>query len=174
MRIYRSQVPRLAEAIIQTLVREDDIEVDERNVPEAILDVRSIMEEYLRRESRVVQETRDLMHERQITYDQFGKVKSQLAESRGHLTGDDGIRWIIGQILEAFMISHHVEEVFSEDYAMRKKMMALFRKHLIEEADLDKEARQRIKNVREGTAEWEMEYKKALEEIKRKKGLEQA
>jgi hypothetical protein len=172
VRIYRSQVPRLGEEIVDTLILEGDIEVEPQNREEAILDVRSILDEYLRQETKVVQDVRDYMHERQITYDKFGKVKGQLADERGHPTGDDGIRWIIGQIIEAFMISNHVEEVFSEDFLMRRKMMILFRRILVDEADLDKEARSRIKNVREGTDDWEFEYKKAIEEIKRKKGLE--
>ena len=172
MRIYRSQVPRLGEEIVDTLTREGDIEVEPQNREEAILDVRSILDEYLRQETKVVQDVRDYMHERQITYDKFGKVKGQLADERGHPTGDDGIRWIVGQIIEAFMISNHVEEVFSEDFLMRRKMMILFQRILVDEADLDKEARARIKNAREGTDNWEFEYKKAIEEIKRKKGLE--
>lgn len=172
MRIYRSQVPRLGEEIVDTLCVEGDIEVEPQSREEAILDVRSILDEYLRQETKVVQDVRDYMHERQITYDKFGKVKGQLADERGHPTGDDGIRWIIGQIIEAFMISNHVEEVFSEDFLMRRKIMVVFRRILVDEADLDKEARARIKNVREGTDEWEFEYKKAIEEIKRKKGLE--
>jgi hypothetical protein len=159
---------------MQTLVREEDIEISPDRLAEAIQDVRAIMEEYLRQESKIVQEVRDVMHERQITYDKFGKVKSQLCEERGHPSGDDGIRWMVGQMLEAFMITANVEEVYSEDFVMRRKVMAVFRRHLIDEAELDREARQRIKNVREGTAEWEMEYRKVLDEIKRKRGLESA
>ena len=172
MRIYRSQVPRLAEEILETLVREEDIAITPVNLSEADQDLRAIMDEYMRQESKIVQEVRDIMHERQITYDKFGKVKGQLCEERNHPTGDDGIRWIIGQILEAFMISNHVDEVFSEDFLMRRKMMIVFRRILIDEADLDKEARSKIRNIREGTADWEIEYKKALSDIRRKRGLE--
>lgn len=174
MRLFRSQIPRLSEEIIGTLVRESDIEVVPANMAEAAKDLQAIMDEYLRQESKLVQEVRDVMHEGQITYDQFGKVKSKLADERAHPTGDDGIRWIINQILEGFMISNHVDEVFSEDFLMRRKMMILFKRHLIDEADLDKEARAKIKNVRMGTPEWDFEYRRAIEEIKRKKGLEGA
>ena len=174
MRIYRSQIPRLAEEIIEGLRREGDIEVEPANFAEAVQDIRAIMDEYQRQESKIVAEVRDFMHDRQITYDQFGKIKGQLCEEHNHPTGDDGIRWIIGQILEAFMISNHVEEVFSEDFIMRRKMMVTFRRILIDEADIDREARSKIRNVREGTADWEFEYKKAVDEIKRKKGLEAA
>ena len=174
MRLFRSQIPRLADDIVGTLVRESDIEVAPANMAEASKDLQAIMDEYLRQESKLVQEVRDVMHARQITYDQFGKIKSQLADERAHPTGDDGIRWIINQILEGFMISNHVDEVFSEDFLMRRKMMQIFRRHLVDEADLDKEARSKIKNVRMGTPEWDFEYRKAIDELKRKKGLESA
>jgi len=172
VRLFRSQIPRLADDVIAVLVREDDIEVAPADMAEASKDIQAIMEEYLRQESKLVQEVRDVMHARQITYDQFGKVKGQLADERNHPTGDDGIRWIVNQILEAFMISNHVEEVFAEDFLMRRKMMTIFRRHLIDEADLDREARARIKNVRMGTPEWDMEYRKAIDEIKQKRGIE--
>ena len=172
MRIFRSQVPRLGEEIVDTLCRDGDIEVEPQNRDEAILDVRSILDEYLRQESKLVSDVRDHMDERQITYDKFGKVKGMLADERGHATGDAGIKWIVGQIIEAFLISNHVEEVYADDYLMRKKMLLVFQRILVDEADLDKQARARIRNVREGTAEWEFEYKKALEEIMKKKGLE--
>jgi len=171
MRLYKSQIPRIAADVINTLRLEGDIVVDDADRPEAIQDLCSIMEEYLRQENKVVQETREFMEAHQITYDQFGKVKGQVAESRAHPTGDEGIRWIVGQMIENFMISRFVSEVFGEDKKMRKTMMRLFKKHLIEEADLDREVRQRLKNLRPGTKQFEIEYERVLDEVRRKRGL---
>ncbi len=171
MRLYRSQIPRIAEDIIATLVLDGDIVVEEGANADAEEDLKAIMEEYLRQESRVVQETREFMEANQITYDQFGRVKSQFADKRGHPTGDDGIRWIIGQIIENFMISRFVEEVFGEDRKMKRTLMRLFRKHLIEEADLDREVRGRLKNMRPGTEKWDIEYRRVMDEVRRKRGL---
>ena len=171
MRLYRSQIPRLAEDIIGSLALGGEIVVDLPARPEAEQDIRAIMEEYLRQEHRVVQETREIMEQRQITYDQFGRIKGQVAESKGHPTGDDGIRWIVGQILENFMISKYIEEVFGEDRAMRKAIMGLFRKHLVEEADLDREVRARLKNMRPGSEKRDIEYRRDMEDVRRKRGL---
>ena len=171
MRLYRSQIPRLAEDIIGTLALSGDIVVEVSLRPEAEQDIRAIMEEYLRQEHRVVQETREIMEQRQITYDQFGRIKGQVADSKGHPTGDDGIRWIVGQILENFMISKYIDEVFGEDRAMRRAIMGLFRKHLVEEADLDREVRSRLKNMRPGTNKWDIEYRRVMEDVRRKRGL---
>ena len=40
------------------------------------------------------------------------------------------------------------------------------------EEELDAEVRRRIKNLEEGTSTWEVEYQRALEQIKRNRGLE--
>lgn len=171
MRLYRSQIPRIAEDLIATLILDGDIVVEAENRKDAEEDIRAIMDEYLRQEHRVVQATREHMERHNVTYDQFGKVKSKFADDWHHPTGDDGIRWICGQILEGFMISNHVDEVFGEDRLMRKTLMRLFRKHLIEEADLDREVRGRLKNLRPGTDKWEIEYRRVLDEVRRKRGL---
>jgi uncharacterized protein len=171
MRLYRSQVPRIAEDIIATFSLDGDIVVEASYKEEAERDIHAIMEEYLRQESRVVQETRELMEARQITYDQFGKVKSTIAEEKSHKTGDDGIRYIISQILEMFMMSNNVEEVFGDDRKMRKTLMRIFRKHLVEEADLDREVRGRLKNMRPGSEKWDIEYRRIMDDVRRKRGL---
>jgi len=36
---------------------------------------------------------------------------------------------------------------------------------------IDQEVRDRIKNLEEGTQAWELEYKRAMDQIKRKHGL---
>jgi hypothetical protein len=49
--------------------------------------------------------------------------------------------------------------------------MKVFHKHLIEEADLDKETRGRLKNIRPGSPQWDIEYKRVMTEVRRKRGL---
>jgi hypothetical protein len=171
MRLYRSQVPRLAEDIIATLSLEGDIVVSVEDNEDAQKDIAAIMDEYLRQESRIVQRTREVMERGQITYDQFGRVKGSIADDARHATGDDGIRWIADQIIESFMISRFVDEVFGNDRDMKRAVMRLFRKHLIEEADLDREVRGRIKNIRPGSPQWDIEYRRVLNEVRRKRGL---
>jgi hypothetical protein len=39
--------------------------------------------------------------------------------------------------------------------------------------ELDAEVRQRIKNLEEGTATWEMEYSRVMEQIRQKHGLKE-
>ena len=62
-------------------------------------------------------------------------------------------------------------EIFAEDMAMRKKLAPVLKKHMDVESGLDEEVRSKIKNLEEGTANFEIEYSKVMEQIKRKKGL---
>ncbi len=80
MRLYRSQIPRLAEDIIATLCLEGDLVVELENRADAEADLKAIMEEYLRQESRIVQQTREHMEAHNITYDQFGRIQGRLPD----------------------------------------------------------------------------------------------
>jgi hypothetical protein len=75
-------------------------------------------------------------------------------------------------MIESFMQSPHVEEIFVEDGVLRKKMADILKKHMQVDDEVDQEVRRRIKNLEEGTSTWEIEYQKALEQIKRNRGLE--
>jgi hypothetical protein len=95
-----------------------------------------------------------------------------MAEERGLGVGEEATSWIANQILETFMHSPHVEEVFADDITLRKKLRELLKRHMAVDAELDEEVRRRIKNLTEGTATWDIEYAKVMEQMKRKHGLE--
>jgi hypothetical protein len=69
------------------------------------------------------------------------------------------------------MHSANVDEVFSEDYELRRKMRDPLRKQLAEEQALEQEIRGHLRHVQEGTGLWEVEYRRMMEDIKRRKGL---
>jgi len=49
--------------------------------------------------------------------------------------GEEGLSWISNQMLEAFMSSRHVDEVFADDVIMRRKIKEICKKHMqIDEA----------------------------------------
>ena len=76
------------------------------------------------------------------------------------------------QMIESFMQSPHIEEIFAEDAVLRKKMADILKRHMMVDDEIDAEVRKRIKNLEEGTATWEVEYNKAVDQIKRNRGLE--
>jgi uncharacterized protein len=171
VKIYRGKIRPISEEIVTTLTAENDIEVAAEQVEEVILDVEAIIKEYIRLDEEFNKQAREILQERGLSYTEFGKVKRELAEEKKFESGDRSIFWIGTQILECFMVNNRVNEVFSEDWVMRKKIISIFNKNLGLEEQIDKEARSRIKNVVEGTPEWEIEYKKIYAQIARKRGL---
>jgi len=170
MRLYSGKIPAVASEIIRTLTEQNDIEVGD--AAEAQLDVEAVLKEYLRQDRELTDRTKDLLEQRGLPYDQFGKVKRTMAEERGFGLGEEALTWICNQILETFMQSAHVDEIYAEDATMRKKMRDILKKHMQVDEELDEEVRRRIKNLQEGTATWEVEYQKVLEQLKRNRGLE--
>ena len=169
MRLYSGKVPVIAEEIVQTLVKDGDIETDK--VEEVRLDVEAVMKEYLRQERQVVDEAKSRMEARGLPYAQLGKVKSTIARERQIPIGEDMLPYLLEQILTIFVHSANVEEVFAEDHVLRKKMTTIMRRHMEVEGELDREVRSKIKNLEEGTASFEIEYQRTLDELKRKKRL---
>jgi hypothetical protein len=56
---------------------------------------------------------------------------------------------------------------------MRRKLKDIVKKHMMVDEELDKEVRQRIRNLEEGTQTWEIEYNRVLEQMKSKFGLKE-
>jgi hypothetical protein len=170
MKLYAGKIPVIGAEVVKALVDAGDIAVIDR--AEAELDVQAVLKEYLRLDKEITEKAKDILQKRGLAYEQFGKVKRALAKEKGFGLGDDGLEWITTQMIESFMQSAHVEEVFVEDAAMRKKMADILKRHMMVEDELDQEVRRRIKNLEEGTSTWDVEYQKALDQIKRNRGLE--
>jgi len=169
MKLYSAKTPIIAREIINQLVNDGDIDVESHE--EAELDIVSVLKEYLRMDREITERTKDLIESRGLQYGQFGKIKRAVAEEREFGLGEEGIIWICNQILETFMHSRFIEEVYSSDADMRKKMKILLRKHMMVDEEMDEEVRKRIKNLQEGTAHWDVEYSKVMNQIKRKRGF---
>lgn len=169
MRLYSAKIPVIAREVLALLLKDEDIEVN--NQEEANLDIQAVLKEYLRLEREVTEQTKDLLESRNLPHGQFGKIKRMVAEEKNFGMGDDGILWICNQILETFMQSKFVEEIFASDADMRKKMNLLIRRHMMVEEELDAEVRDKIKNLQEGSANWDIEYSKVMQQIKNKRGI---
>ena len=171
MKIYRGKIKPISEDVVSTLVNEGDIEVAPEQVPEVVLDIEAIIKEYLRLEEEVNSIARDQLQKRGISYTEFGRLRRVIAEEKNFELGDRALHWIAHQIIECFMINNRVSEVFTEDSELRKKIVRVFGQYLGLEEQVDRETRERIKNVEEGSPEWEIEYKRVHAQISRKKGL---
>ena len=170
MRLYSGRVPTVAADIVKKLVDGGDIDVSNRN--EAELDVQSVLKEYLRVDREISDQARQMLEQRGLGGEHFGRTRRALAELRGLGQGDEAIPWISNQLIETFMQSPHIDEVFADDGMLRVRLREILLKHMAVDDELDGEARRRIQNLQEGTSAWEIEYARAMAEIKRGRGLE--
>jgi len=171
MKLYRLKIPTIAHDVIEHLTQEGMIEVTGEGRAEAELDLVAVMEEYLNRDTELREAVREHMSRHSVPYDQYGKIRGQLAGSMGHPTGDDVERFVARQFVENFMISRWVEEVYAEDEVLYRTVMDLLRGHSVDEHLLRDEAREKIKNVREGTVDYELALSHAMREVKKRHGL---
>jgi hypothetical protein len=169
MRLYGSKVPILAQEVVRALLAAKAIETEAPREVEA--DVASVLKSYLETDQKVSDKTRELLERTGRGAGEFGRVKQQVAESHGIKSGDDLLDWLLDQVVEMLMRSPHVEEVFAEDVELRRQMRPAFRKHLGDDDELDTEVRAQLKHVKEGTPQWDIEHRRVLDQVKRRRGL---
>jgi hypothetical protein len=169
MRLFSGKIPIICDEIVRALTADGDIETEAP--AEVILDVESVLKEYLRYERMVTDEAKNRLEARGLPYAQLGKLKNQVAKEKGAPQVDDVLPYLLDQILEILFHSKNVDEVFAEDAALRIKIAPILKKHMDVGGELDEEVRSKIKNLEEGTASFEIEYAKIMGDMKRKKGL---
>ncbi|MCO4746530.1 MAG: DUF507 family protein [Proteobacteria bacterium] len=171
MKLYRAKIPAIAANVIETLITNGDLEVTHENRPEAEQDLVAIMENFSRRDFAFRSKVKDHMAERRIPYDQYGRTRGRLADEMGHPLGDDIERFLARQFVENMMISNFVEEVYGEDSELYKKIVEVLRSHHVDEGDIREEAESRVKNVRQGTVDYEIALQNAVRDVKKRRGL---
>lgn len=170
MRLYSGQVTVVAKELCDLLMEGGDLEVTSENIPEVEKDIESVLREYIRLDRELVDEARDMKS--RTGRGSIGGNKRKLAKQKGLSIVDDPVGYIINQIIETFFHSHFVEEVYSLDREMRRKMAPVLKKQMSVEEELDEEVRDKIKNLEEGSQAWDIEYQKAMGKLKRTKKLE--
>jgi hypothetical protein len=171
MKLYRAKIPVIAKATVDRLVTDGDIEVRPAAREEAERDLVAIMEEYHRRDNELRDRVRDLMASHNIPYSDFGRTRKRLADEMGHPLGDDVERFLCRQFIENMMISPHIDEVFEEDRIIYKKVMEVLKGNDVDEAEIREEALSRMKNVQEGTVDYELALQEQVRQVKKRRGL---
>ncbi len=169
MRLFASKIPHITEAVTRALVDPGDIEINDRE--EFKRDVESILREYLRKDREITEAAKDILEARGLPYSDLYRTKRQLAEREDFAIGEESINWIANQLIELFMRSAFVEEIYAEDAQLRKSIKEVLRRNMQADEDLDREVRRHLKHLTEGTQSFEIEYQRQLELIKRKHGL---
>ncbi|MBN2496784.1 MAG: DUF507 family protein [Deltaproteobacteria bacterium] len=171
MKIYSKLLPKLGRDIVRELLDAGDIEIEPENVPAAEEDFAAIVGEYLRQDAELNESAKDLLARRGWNASKFGEARRVMAETRRFPIGDDGVDYVIEQMLEFMMISSRIEEVFAPDHAMRKRIVGVLRRYMQIDDEVDTEVRKRLKHLQEGTRDWEIQYQRTAEQVRRNKGL---
>jgi uncharacterized protein len=132
VRLDPKVIPVISSETIHLLTREGDIEVEPTRIADAEMDLSAIMREYLTNEERVNQATREALERRGYDQSKFDQVKREMADLRGFKMGDEGIEYVISQMIEFLLISRNVEEVFVADDVLRPKIHGVMSMHLRE------------------------------------------
>ena len=169
MRLHTAKVPQIAAEMLDGLLQGSDIETD--NPAEVKADIEAVLNQYIRDEQEISDRAKEIIAARGLPPTELNRVKKLAADERKIKIGEDAIDYLLDQLVEMLMHSANVEEVFAEDYVLRRKMRDPLRKQLSEEEHLQQEVRAQLKHVKEGTTLWEVEYKRMMEDIKRRKGL---
>lgn len=171
MRLYQAKVPQIAREVIANLTKRGSIDVTPDNRQEAEQDLVAIMEEYLRRDRALREKVREYMHERSLPYDRYGRTRNRMADRWGHPVGEDVEKFLARQFVENFMISRFIDEVYAEDAKIYREVMEILQSHHVDEKAIREEARSKVKNVKEGTVEYEIALNRAIREVKQRYGL---
>ena len=170
MRLYSGKIGPIVDDLVRELTAQNDIEVEDDI--EVRMDLEAVLREFVRRERQLIDESKDRMQREGLGYGKLGKMRQRVAKEMGFPQQDETLPYLIDQLLNMLFHSNNVAEIYADDATLRKKMTPILRRHMEVESGLDAEVRSKIKNLQEGTAAFEVEYAKVMDQIKTKRGLE--
>src|SRR3984957_9225565 len=168
MRLYSGKVSAIATEVVRALLASNDIEAETPKEVEA--DIAAVLNQYLADERGVNERAKDVLERTGKPQTDYQRVRALVADEKGIKVGDETLDYLLDQVVEMLMHSGNVDEVYVEDLDLRRRMAPVFKRHMAVDASLDGDVRAQLKHVREGTREWEIEYARVLEQVKRRKG----
>jgi hypothetical protein len=169
MRLYSGKVAAIAAEVVRSLLAAKDIETEHPKDVEA--DVASVLTQYLSDEREVNDRAKDVIERTGKSQADYSRVRQLVAEEKGIKVGDETLDYLLDQVVAMLMHSNSVDEVYVEDVELRRKMASIFKKHMAIDSMVDAEVRAQLRHVRDGSREWEVEYARVLDQVKRRKGL---
>jgi len=171
MKFYRRLVPKISKDIVRGMLADKLIEIEDGHRDEAELDIAAVFVDYLNAEEQLMNDARDELSRRNLPQEKYGLVKRALAEQRKLKIGEESLDYILDHIVSGLYDSKHITEVFAEDHDLKRKTREILGKYAGVDEELDREARSRLRNLREGTPEWDLEYQKTIKQLRNIKGL---
>lgn len=169
MRLFSGKIAPLSEEITKALVENKDIECESKK--EVTKDIESVFSNYLQLEKEVNDRAKSIMTSRGLPPSELGRIRKHAADEKGIKLGEDLLDHLLDQLVEMLMHSNNVDEVFVEDHALRRRMRPALKKYLEVEGELDTLVRGQLKHMQEGSRTWEVEYRRIMEDMQRRKGL---
>lgn len=172
MRLYSGRFKLIASEVVSALVDAELLEISSDMRPEAELDVVGVLREYQRMDRQISQQARD----ETATDGRSAEMKRrrELAKQKNFRMGDDALEYLVNQMIEVFMATPSIEEIYGTDRELRAKLTPILRRHTASQDDeVDVEVRSKIKNLQEGSTAWEVEYERTLERVRRNRGLDE-
>jgi hypothetical protein len=169
MWLHKAKTSPIAAEMVRALTEGGDIECESPKEVQA--DLESVLIQYVNDEQEISDRARDLVATRGLPGSELTRMRKLVAEQKHVRIGEEAIDYLLDQLIEILMHSSNVDEVFAQDHVLRLRMREPLRKAFAAEDTLDQEVRGRLKNLKEGTPVYELEYRKMMDEIKRRKGL---
>jgi uncharacterized protein len=171
MFLPQHKVTDVVREMVQDLMASGDLETSSQH--EVQLDLEAVLRQYLRNEQEVLTLARDTLASRGLGPSEHGRVLKNLAEQRGIKVGEEAMDFVLEQLTQMLLNSTNVDEIYVEDHELRRKLRAPLRKMATVDQEVDRAVRKQIKHVaaEEGGAVWEVEYRRMLEEIRKRRGM---
>lgn len=170
MKIYKAQIPQIAEELLKTLIDNKAIEVAPPEMDEIQLDIESVFTTYVDMDRQIHEEAQEIANKRHADGN-FPKIKREVAKKYNFGVGEDAMDWLTDQLIEMLLHTSHVDEVWADDCDIRRLARPVIHKHTRMDDQIDVEVRKKIKNLTEGSVAWDIKYQQVLEDVKRNKGL---
>jgi hypothetical protein len=171
MRIYRKVIPKIAKDVVRSLLASRAIEVEDGHRDEAELDVAGTLVEYMNELDRLNTDAHETLQRHNLPVEMLGRVKKTIADNRKIVTGEEAREHVVTRMIDGLFDSKNIQEVFAEDNELRKVINEAMNKYIGVDEELDREVRGRLKNLREGTSEWEVEYGRLIDQMRHAKSV---
>lgn len=171
MLLPHNKVSDVAREMVSALIEAGDLETESPR--EVQLDLEAVLSQYLRTEQELHQKTRDALSSRGLGPSEYSRVLKSFADQKKVKVGEEALDYVLEQLIEMLLNSANVEEIYAPDHELRKKLREPLRRQANSDGDLDRAVRDQLKHIQaqEGSSLWEVEYRRMMEEIRRRKGL---
>ena len=166
MKIYRRVIPKIAKDVVRVLLVNRAIEVEDGRRDEAELDIAGVLVKYLNDVEKLNTDAKEALIRHKLPSENLGKVKKNIASKRKLVIGKGDVEFVQGLMLDSLFNSSNIQEVFADDDELKGMIDGAMGKYLGVDAELDREVRNKLKGLREGTVEWETEYNRVIGQMR--------